>query len=197
VLTPAPGRRPLDQYFTPAGFTRVLLDRVPEIQGHHWILEPCSGQRDIADILDARLGRQTMTNDLDIRMPAAYHLDATKRETWDLWSTGFMADWVITNPPFNAAHQIVPQAVKFARVGVAMLLRLSWLEPTADREDFLSGYPPSQMIVLPRYSYTGNGKTDSVTSAWMIWHKQTPDDDGGISVATRLQCGLPPRGRRA
>lgn len=59
-----------------------------------------------------------------------------------------------------------------AIVGVAMLLRLSYLEPTKDRGHWLNDHPPTQMIVLPRISFTGDGKTDSVTCAWMIWHKQ-------------------------
>jgi len=55
---------------------------------------------------------------------------------------------------------------------VAMLLRLSFLEPTAKvnpRGPWLAECPPSRLIVLPRCSYTGDGRTDSVTTAWMIW----------------------------
>jgi hypothetical protein len=29
----------------------------------------------------------------------------------------------------------------------------------------------SKLIVLPRISFTGNGKTDSVTCGWFIWIK--------------------------
>lgn len=75
---------------------------------------------------------------------------------------------IVTNPPFNEANRIVPA---FVRAGhrCAFLLRLSWLEPTGDRQDFLAENPPSGLIVLPRYSFTGDGKTDSATAAWMLW----------------------------
>jgi hypothetical protein len=53
-----------------------------------------------------------------------------------------------------------------------MLLRLSYLEPTEDRGAWLNSHPPTDLIVLPRISFTGNGKTDSVTCAWIVWRKQ-------------------------
>jgi hypothetical protein len=49
-----------------------------------------------------------------------------------------------------------------------MLLRLSYLEPCNNRAEFLSVNPPS-LIVLPRISFTGDGKTDNVTCAWFVW----------------------------
>ena len=40
-----------------------------------------------------------------------------------------------------------------------------------DRGAWLNEHPPTTLIVLPRISFTGNGKTDSVTCAWMVWEK--------------------------
>ena len=57
------------------------------------------------------------------------------------------------------------------RVGVAFLLRLSFVEPTNERGDWLEKNPPTGRITLPRYSFTGDGRSDSVTAEWMIWHK--------------------------
>jgi hypothetical protein len=54
-------------------------------------------------------------------------------------------------------------------IGVVLLLRLSFLEPTDQRGDWLAENPPDMQIVLPRWSYKENGKTDSVTTAWMVW----------------------------
>jgi hypothetical protein len=59
-------------------------------------------------------------------------------------------------------------------VGVAMMLRLSFEEPTAHvnpRGPFLEANPLTRKLVMPRYSFTGNGNSDSVTTAWMIWSK--------------------------
>lgn len=81
-------------------------------------------------------------------------------------------DWVITNPPFSLAHEILPFALDYARVGVAMLLPLRWMEPTQERQDVLKEYPWSAMTVLgdPRPSFTEDGRTDSVTTFWAVWH---------------------------
>ncbi len=71
-----------------------------------------------------------------------------------------------------------------ARVGVAFLLRLSYLEPCWDRADWLVQHPVSKLIVLPRISFTGDHKTDSVTCGWFVWVK------GG----TEQQIEVAPRG---
>jgi hypothetical protein len=88
-----------------------------------------------------------------------------------------LVDWVVTNPPYTMpiCTQIVEQAVKHASVGVAMMLRISFREPTVKknpRGPFLSEHPISRLITLPRYSYTGDGKSDSVTTEWAIWLKE-------------------------
>ncbi len=157
-------RRSWDAYYTPESAVQTLLDHV-HISGR--VMECCSGEGAIALPLVGH-GCQVITNDLNPEMPALMHRDATEADWW--WK-GKGIDWVVSNPPFKQAAQIVPLAHAAATVGVAMLLRLSYLEPCADRADFLSQYPPTTLIVLPRISFTGNGKTDSVTCAWMVWSK--------------------------
>ena len=80
-------------------------------------------------------------------------------------------DWVITNPPFNLAYPMLLKSLLNVRVGVAFLLRLSFVEPTNERGDWLEKNPPTGRITLPRYSFTGDGRSDSVTAEWMIWYK--------------------------
>jgi hypothetical protein len=36
---------------------------------------------------------------------------------------------------------------------------------------WLAEHPPTKLIVLPRISFTGDGKTDSVTCAWYVWER--------------------------
>lgn len=52
-------------------------------------------------------------------------------------------DWVITNPPFKLAEQFIAQAREVARVGVAMLVRTSFLEGGGRYERLFSVNPPS------------------------------------------------------
>lgn len=154
---------------TPAGATTELLRRL-HVGGVAF--ECCAGDGAIAAVLakDNRL-TEILTNDLDRTLPQTYHSDATDPRFWvGLGAGRDRPRWVISNPPFSKAHLIVPPAL--ATIGrVAMLLRITWLEPCDGREAFLARYPPWQLIVLPRISFTGDGRTDAATCAWFIWDR--------------------------
>lgn len=163
-------RRANDWYPTPSWATQMLINRV-ELRG--FVLECCSGDGAIANALKTSKPKAHLvtTNDLDQKWDADFHGDATDPAWWEDQN----CNWVVTNPPFTVAEKIVPLAVKHAFNGVAMLLRLSYLEPCGGRYGFLAERPPSTLIVLPRISFTGDGKTDSVTCAWMVWERNAPN----------------------
>jgi len=165
-------RRAHDFYETPRHQTEALLARIDLAPGSR-VLECCAGRGAIASVVAEDPDCRVYTNEPFEPGPWDFRLDATMAESWQQFPA---VDWVISNLPFNVAIQIVPHALMRLRLaphprpwGVAMLLRLSWVEPTKDREGFLSHYPPTSMIVLPRHDYRGNGDTDSVTSAWFVW----------------------------
>ncbi len=160
-------RHPLDAYYTPTDLTLALQDYI-KLSDKVKIYEPCNGLGAISRVFESN-GNRVYTADIDPEVKPDYVADA--RTDWPLTES---VDWVITNPPFNGAMQIRRNIHAQWLVGdgpqhVAMLLRLSFLEPTKDREQFLSNHPPTQLLVLPRTSFTLDGKTDSVTCAWMIW----------------------------
>ncbi len=161
-------RRRLDQYFTPEFATKVLLHYNPHIGGQ--ILECCSGDDAITKVLFRHcaatgLPYEIRTNDIDPGMPSSEHWDAAdgSKQNWG------RPNWIVSNPPFNGAEAIVPAAFSSASDGIAMLLRISFLEPCKGRSRFMAEFPPTQLVVLPRISFTGDGKTDNVTCAWFIW----------------------------
>jgi hypothetical protein len=172
--TPRSPRRPNDAYMTPRWQTEALLQH-QSLGDSPIIFEPCAGDLSIVRALPTLppLAPQcVITNDIDPAMACATHNDASRPECWEeLQDRSGGCDWVVTNPPFAQAFHlpILRYAFTSARIGVAMICRLSFLEPTKDRGPWLSDFPPDRMIVLPRHSYTGNGSTDSVTTAWMIW----------------------------
>lgn len=171
-------RRKNDFYPTPEWATEILLRHVP-ITGN--ILEPCVGDGAIARVVDRR--GMVYSSDVDRSRTCSFYGDATDRDLWETAQSEIVRiDWVVTNPPFNAAAEIVPLAFEYAFEGIAMLLRLSYLEPVEDRGWWLNDHPPTSMIVTPRISFTGDGNTDSVTTAWMIWDK-TPYAQNRIIVA--------------
>jgi hypothetical protein len=149
--------------------TRALLRRVRPFD----VLEPCAGDGAIAKVLTAEGIIRVVTNDADESRPTDFHLDMTRRESWEQLTYPFTAHrliWGVTNLPFNVADEIVPLAVEHLP-SFASILRLSWLEPTSARQRFLAAHPPAKVIVLPRHDFKGRGLTDSVTSAWFVWEK--------------------------
>lgn len=161
-------RRPNDWYPTPAWATEILLT-VTGITGT--VLEPCVGAGHIANVLRRR-EIDVMTNDLDPRFPADFHMDALSAD----FAHRFRPDWVISNPPFVIADRLVPRCLEMAEWGVAMLLRLSWLEPTRARSYLLEHNPPTSLVILPRISFTGDGQVDNVTTAWFVWDRRERND---------------------
>ena len=159
---------------TPVWAARSLYRRLPQIQG---VAEPCVGTGDlVAGRVDVR-----WTNDVDEQREATHHLNAASPAAWGVFER---VPWVVTNPPFNLAHQILACALDHATEGVAFLLRLSFLEPTEQRAHLLGRRPPTRILVLPRISFTGDGKTDSVTCSWLVWSSAV---EPGIEVANRLE----------
>lgn len=156
-------RRRLDQYSEPPDYVRALLDR--GLSGTSRILDPCAGpEQTIVRQLRAS-GYDAIAGDVDVKIPDLTLYGDAERT---VGACAGWTEWIVTNPPFNEANRLVPFFVASAP-HVAVLLRLSWLEPTQDRGDWLHAHPPDGLIVLPRHSFTGNGKVDSVTTAWMIW----------------------------
>lgn len=160
-------RADLDFYETPRWAVSSLLYHHPAIADSR-VLEPCSGRGAIADALK-QAGCDLLTNDLDDAQPSMLHYDATNETFWEVMkSIGVQYDWVVTNPPFDCAFDLLKHALKHTRRGVAVLLRKTFLEPTLERGPWLAEHPPTRILGLPRIKFRGKG-TDSVSCDWMIW----------------------------
>jgi hypothetical protein len=165
-------RRTWDQYDTPPWQVDALVDHVPAITGFVW--EPCAGDGSlVARLLERRPTIEPiLTVDIDPRKQAMVTADMTLGQSWrDLMNTYGRPEWVVTNPPFSDAYAILQLALSVATVGVAFLSRLSFVEPTKQRGPWLVEHPHDQRIVLERWSYTGNGRTDASTTEWLLYVK--------------------------
>lgn len=167
------GRISHDFYPTPEGITQSLLEVCPELP--RFIFEPCAGNGAIGDILRAS---ERIVHESDIQWIPSYaeSHDATKNKFWVTSSFVCEGSWaVVTNPPFNLAHEILPLAYKYSPWGCAFLLRLSYLEPAANRAQWLQDCADSLRYVIPvnpRPKFRRDTKsTDSATVAWMVWQK--------------------------
>lgn len=91
-------------------------------------------------------------------------------------------DWVLTSPPYSGAISFVKTALSVAKKGVAMKLPLSFLEPCADRGDWLKAHPPAVCVFLRRVRHTPAAQV-MVGEFWGVWYIGS---DGGGAIGTRL-----------
>ena len=155
-----------DFYETPPHYVHALKDVIGE-PPH--VIEPCVGDGAISKHFPS-----IITNDIDITKTATTHMDAATSDYWrKIPVKDFPGGFIITNPPFSCAIDILENAYNLTNFPIVMCLWLSFLELTKRRYTFLKECPPTGLIVLPRYSFRLNDKgkrqTDSVTCAWMLW----------------------------
>lgn len=177
ATTTKANRQAFDRYITPAWMTQQLLKHHP-ISDEFSKLECCAGHGDIWKLLG---GGFVLANDIDREQRwCDFNDDATDEESWSEWNQHIPGGigFTITNPPYNVADLIVPLAYEYSSLGIAMLLRCTWLESTVtgSKAQWLADHPPSQIISLPRFSFsrspsTGRWQTDSAPVWWMIWRK--------------------------
>lgn len=86
-------------------------------------------------------------------------------------------DWIITNPPYRLAEQFVARAFEIGpRRGVALLLRLTWLEGIGryrqlfERPGSLVVYPFAERLPLLRGRVDREGGTKTAY-AWFVWRR--------------------------
>ncbi|MCB1463240.1 MAG: SAM-dependent DNA methyltransferase [Nitratireductor sp.] len=87
----------------------------------------------------------------------------------------FVPDWIVTNPPFTLGEAFLDRALQLARVGVALLLRIQWLEG-GDRYRTIFGTDRAPTLVcpfadrVPMIEEAWDPEAKSATAyAWFVW----------------------------
>ena len=193
---------PNDFFETPAWCVDLVA---PHLNLHkaRKILEPCAGNGAIIRALSRhRMGIKWGA--VDIREVCRNPLASTGAavEICDYLCTGFcfVADLVVTNPPFSLAQEFVERALETQPGAVvAMLLRVAFLA-SEERSDLLRRYPPDVLIIPNRPSFTANGNTDQTDYGWFIWPagEERKRTKGNVWVAdtTPLSVRRPPKGTK-
>ncbi|MFC0243650.1 hypothetical protein [Rhodopseudomonas telluris] len=167
----------LDYFPTPPWATRALVEVVLKRSGHAASLhaqtawEPACGEGHMAEVLCDYFKEVTAS---DIHPHGYGH---TANFLGDI-VPGF-DDWIITNPPFGAnAEAFVLRALQFAQVGVAMFLRLQWLETVGRFERVFQPYPPAiiaqfaERVPLHKGRWEPEGDT-ATAYLWIVWLKNS------------------------
>lgn len=226
-------RRKHDNYPTPAHQVNALVSPLVDLLGgslRGTVIEPCAGDEgNIARAL-VDFGKDLTVVRSDIQPQCGIQCDATLSAEWDrlIDECQFISgcgntvyrwgrfDWTITNPPFNLALPILENAWEFSRVGVAMLLPITWNEPTKDgtrasKKRGTPAIPPRApwlvehadnlryiMPVSPRPHFrkgeinTETGKEyreNSTTVQWYVWRKDWSWAEMGIQSPFQYLAG--------
>ncbi len=163
-----------DFYATDPQSVRDLLDSC-EIEGDSFY-EPCCGQGHISKALKE------------------YYPEA-KHYATDLIDRGYgiggidflnnkqraKADWIISNPPYSLAKEFIDEALLCANKGVAMFLKIQFLEGQA-RKDWFKTTPLKYVYVFSKRQdpwrdgeslnpKTGKKWGSTMCFAWFVWEQ--------------------------
>ena len=159
-----------DDFPTPPWATRALLECVlhdREGISDQSCLEPACGAGHMSDVLVAYF----KTLESSDAYPYGF---GTIRDFLEQPYEPNSYDWVITNPPFRLAEAFVCEALKVARVGVAILARTVFLESVGRYKGIFLNRPPSRFAQfverVPMVKGRLDGKATTATGyAWFIW----------------------------
>ncbi|MDA9521657.1 hypothetical protein XI06_15230 [Bradyrhizobium sp. CCBAU 11434] len=165
----------LDYFPTPPCATRALIEIVlPHLKvtvSDARAREPACGEGHIAEVLREYFAEVFASDIFDYGYgDVANFLDEHTSQT---------ADWFITNPPFDdKAESFLTRMLALARVGVAMFVRLQWLEGEGRYERIFDPAmtPPtciaffSERIALCKGRWDPEGGT-ATAYIWLVWIK--------------------------
>jgi hypothetical protein len=107
------------------------------------------------------------------------------------------ADWIVTNPPFRRAEEFTLKALQRARVGVAMFVRIQWLESKGRYERIFKNHPPTLIAYfaerVPLHMGRWEPKGSTATGyCWLVWIKgRVPQPPFWIPPGQRKLCARP------
>lgn len=184
----------LDYFPTPPFATRALCEVIlPRycITRSSTAWEPACGEGHMAEVLGEYF-REVVATDIH---------DYGYGDVADFLNphTHCFPDWIITNPPFNdKAEAFVLRAIEVAAVGVAMFLRLQWLETVGRYERIFRPHPPaliaqfSERVPLCKGRWDPDGST-ATAYLWIVWNRshRGPTEFAWIPPGQRERLALP------
>ena len=161
----------LDFFPTPPWATRALVQEVLGAElGYVW--EPACGEGHMAEVLREYSVHIRATDIFDYGYGIA-NVDFLTQDD----NTAAGTDWIITNPPFgDLTEQFTLRAIELAKIGVAMFVRLQWLESVGRYETIFRDHPPTCIAFFAERVplCKGEWKPDGTTATayiWLVWIK--------------------------
>lgn len=165
----------LDFFPTPPWASRALFKHVlhrgygDRLLSEMSVLEPACGNGKMAEVLKDNFATVSAADIEDYGYPS---------QRGDYLQSDFGEhDWMITNPPFNRAEEFIHKAIATSRVGVAVLVRLAFLETIGRYNNLFRHNPPTKAAVFVERVPFAKGRLDakmssSVATSWLIWEHE-------------------------
>lgn len=156
----------LEDFPTPPWAVRALLQRLGDVAGFS-VREPACNRGQMVRVL-AGAFRAVHASDVH-----DYGAGFRVRDYLDGPVPG-LVDYTITNPPFRHAETFIDRALRSSRRGVAMLVRLQFLEGVGRFDRLFSDRPPTDIYVFSERVPMVRGRLDGSASttmayAWLLW----------------------------
>ena len=196
----------LDLFPTPPWATRALFEEVLLPRGWVKRIRTAGGFKSVEGCWDPACGKGHMTLPLREYFYSVFASDVfnwgfgDRRDLDFNFATsadaGRSIGWVIMNPPFVIAEAMLMRALEIATEGVAMLLRLAWLEGGERYRLVFEGPNRPQLLCpfadrVPMIADVWDPEASSTTAyAWFVWRKSGPALD--LSVQ-HIRPGAPTR----
>jgi|SRR5579872_4093918 len=185
----------LDYFPTPPWATRALIEHAlpqlgdSDLQVYHaW--EPACGEGHIAEVLKEYFGEVRSTDIFDYGYGEVLDfLGDAEHEA---------VDWIITNPPFgDAGEAFVHAALELSHVGIAMFMRVQWLDSIGRYERVFRDKPPTLIAFFAERVNLCKGRWDpeggtATAYMWLVWkHGIAPRAPFWIPPGCREQLAHP------
>ena len=190
----------LDFFPTPPWATRALIEHVlfarfgfSEDFRFRRVWEPACGEGHIAKVLREYCDNVAASDIHD------YGCDRTSGIIDFLSDAGNQPgfDWIITNPPFGAAAEAFTlKAIDLANIGVAMFVRVQWLDSIGRYERIFRDTPPTliaffaERVNLCKGRWEPDGST-ATAYCWLVWLKGEPQPPMWIPPGCRVGMTKP------
>lgn len=165
----------LDDFPTPPWATRAFVAHMAGAFDGALIVEPAANRGMMAEVLREIPGARVRASDVH-DYGAGYKVGSFVGIGPDVVEMPRRVDWIITNPPFSLAEAFLARALDVAEIGVAFLLRTSFLEGAGRAAAVFQKTPPSQVVVCTERVPMVRGRWDPVVStnmaySWFVWRR--------------------------
>jgi hypothetical protein len=136
-------------------------------------LEPAAGEGHMAETFKEYFGEVRCSDVWDYGK--GYRVGSYTGAGSDVLPDMTDVDLVVTNPPFNEALEFAERALREARLGVALLVRLGWIESDTRWKLFQKAMPTAictyvERLPMHRGVWIPDGST-TTPYCWVVWLK--------------------------